>query len=377
MKTETEIYRKLASHLDSLPGGYPSTESGVELRILRRLFSLDDAELAVHVSLIPEEARVIARRAGISREEAANRLEAMSRKGLVYELPSKQGGAPQYAAAQFVIGIWEFSLNRLDTELIRDVEEYMPALMEEVWKVPQLRTIPIGRSLDPQLTVLPYESAEEIVRKAKKWFVMPCICRRERHMVGAGCNAPEEACLVFDMGAEIFARNGLGRFIDRQEALDILARADEAGLVLQPGNSKNPMNICCCCGCCCGVLRNIKTVPKPAAMVSSPFTAAIHAESCASCGTCVDRCQMDALRLDTGPVELDPDRCIGCGLCVSTCPTGSLKLVRKPESEQPEVPKDGIRTALKLGQARGKISPAGLAWLVLKSKVDRLRALRD
>ncbi len=195
-------------------------------------------------------------------------------------------------------------------------------------------------------------------------------------MAGEGCSAPEEACLVFDAGADLFERNGLGRFIDRREALDILGRADDAGLVLQPGNSQASMNICCCCGCCCGVLRSIKKYPKPASLVSSPFVAEYSADSCSGCGTCTNRCQMDALRLEAGKVELIRERCIGCGLCVSTCPTDSLVLVRKPASEQPKVPKDGIRAVIELGRSRGKLSPAGLALMVVKSKVDRLRALR-
>lgn len=375
MKNKTDVYSKLAQHLDNLPGGFPATDSGVELRILRRMFSPDEAELALHVSLIPEEARVIARRADISRDDARRRLSDMGRKGLIMAL-TQPSGAVQYAAAQFVIGIWEFHLNDLDPELIRDFNEYLPTLAREALKFPQLRTIPVNRSLDPQLTVLPYEKAEELIGKAKKFLVAPCICRRERRIAGEACSALEEACLVFDTGADLYERNGLGRLIDRREALEILARADDAGLVLQPGNSQAAMNICCCCGCCCGVLRSIKAYAKPATLVSSPFVAAVSADSCSGCGTCIGRCQMDALRLETGAIDLNRDRCIGCGLCVSTCPTGSLVLERKPASEQPKVPKDGIRTAIQLARARGKLSTADLALLIVKSKVDRLRALR-
>ncbi len=371
----TDVYQRLARHLDNLPGGFPSTGSGVELRILRRLFSPAEAELALHVSLIPEKARVIARRAGISRDEAGRRLEEMGRKGLITALVP-ESGAVQYTAAQFVIGIWEFHVNDLDPQLVRDFDEYLPYLTREALKRPQLRTIAVNRSLGPQLTVLPYERAEELVSKARKYLVAPCICRRERRIAGEGCCAPEETCVIFDTGADVYERNGLGRVIDRQETLDILARADDAGLVLQPGNSRNPSNICCCCGCCCGILRSIKKFPKPATLVSSPFVVSVIPESCNGCGTCTTRCQMGALRLDADTVELDPDRCIGCGLCAATCPTDSLVLVRKRESEQPTVPEDGIRAAIQLAQARGKLGPAGLALMIVKSKLDRLLALR-
>jgi Na+-translocating ferredoxin:NAD+ oxidoreductase subunit B len=375
MQKVEDVYQKLAKHLDNLPGGFPPTQSGVELRILRRLFSPEDAELALYVNLIPEESRVIARRAGISRNDADLRLANMARKGLIMGIFTEKGAA-QYIAAQFVIGIWEFHVNDLDAELIRDFDEYLPALMRESFKVPQLRTIPVNRSLSPQLKVLPYESAEDLVRKATKFLVAPCICRREKQIAGEGCGAIEEACLVFDMGADLYLRNGLGRLITREETFEILARADDAGLVLQPGNSKNPMNICCCCGCCCGVLRSIKPFPKPATLTSSPFITSITLESCDGCGVCTSRCQMDALRLEEGKISLDQDRCIGCGLCVSTCPTDSMVLVRKPPSEQPKIPKDGIRAAIQLARARGKLTSAEIAFMILKSKVDRLRALR-
>ncbi len=371
----SQVYQKLARHLDNLPGGYPSTDSGVELRILRRLFAEDEAELALHVGLIPAEACVVARRAGIRRAEAEQRLAELARKGLIVRIAS-EGKPIQYAAAQFVIGIWEFHVNDLDPELVHDVNEYMPTLFPEAWKFPQLRTIPVNRSLDHQLTVLGYEKAEELVRRAKKLAVAPCICRRERHIAGEGCAKPEEACLVFDMAAELYLRNGLARPIDQKEALDILLKADKAGLVLQPGNSQDAMNICCCCGCCCGVLRNLKAYPKPATLVSSAFVASANAESCSGCGACASRCQMGALQLDSGHSVLNPDRCIGCGLCVSTCPTDSLVLVRKPDAEQPRVPKGGIQSMIQLGRARGKLGTADLAWMLLKSKMERLLTLR-
>ena len=81
-----DIYQKLAQHLDDLPAGFPSTESGVELRILRRLFSPEEAELAIHLSLFPEESEVIAGRAEIDPEEAAQHLDKMAKKGLIYSI---------------------------------------------------------------------------------------------------------------------------------------------------------------------------------------------------------------------------------------------------------------------------------------------------
>ena len=181
---ENLIYRKLAAHLDNLPGGFPATETGVELRILKRLFTPEEAGLALHLSLISEEPRVIARRAKIPGEEAASRLEAMAQKGLIYREEFEKGPM-KYMAAQYVVGIWEYHVNDLDPDLIRDMNEYLPFLLtEQAWKVPQMRVIPVGQSITPENKVLSYEMAEELIRGQKKFGVAPCICRREHTMMG-------------------------------------------------------------------------------------------------------------------------------------------------------------------------------------------------
>lgn len=372
-----DIYQRLAQHLDNLPGGFPSTESGVELRILKRLFTPEDAELAMHLTLIPEESRVIARRAGITREDADQRLAEMAGKGLIFCI-YPEDGPPQYQASQFVVGIFEFQVNNLDSEFVKDINEYWPTLFDlDVWKkTPQMRTIPVNESIKVQLEVMSYEKAEELVRANDKIGVAPCICRQKQALIGEGCDKPKETCMGFGEMIDYYQRHSLGRIISQEEALGILKQANESGLVLQPSNSKKAAFICCCCGCCCAVLKGIKRHPKPASIVSTPFVVSTNSDTCKGCGTCIDRCQTEALRLEDDKVVMDADRCIGCGLCVSTCPTDSLTLMRKPESEQKEVPKDYDHALIKLGQNRGKLSTAGLVKMMVKSKVDRFLAAR-
>jgi len=368
-----KIYQKLAKHLDNLPGGFPPSNTGVEFRILKRLFTPEEAEFALYLTLIPEESRVVARRANVSTREASQRLETMAQKGLIYRIDS-DGGQPMYMASQYAIGIWEFHVNDLDEGLAKDMGEYMPLLFKEAWKMPQLRTIPVNKSLNSELKVMTYENAEAVVRHVGKAVVAPCICRRELGLLGKGCDKPQETCLVFDTAAEYYQRNGLGREIDQQEVLDILKIAEEAGLVLQPTNAREIVNICCCCGDCCGVLRNLKGYPKPASLAAASFFAVINTETCEGCHVCEDRCQMEAVQHVAGKASVDRDRCIGCGLCVSTCPTDSMTLARKPESDQPDVPRDIIKASIELGRARGKLNLGDLLMMQVKSKVDRLLA---
>ncbi|MDF2677654.1 MAG: 4Fe-4S ferredoxin iron-sulfur binding domain protein, partial [Bacillota bacterium] len=179
-----DLYHKLAKHLDNLPGGFPETNSGVEIRILKRLFTPDDAELALSLSLIAEEPHVIAHRAKISVEEAAIRLNNMEKKGLIYGTHYKDS-PPKYTALQFIVGIWEFQVNKLTPELVRDVDEYMPYWVNtDVWKkVPQIRSIPIGESVDSNLEIMAYEEAIKLVETQDKITVSPCICRTEQRML--------------------------------------------------------------------------------------------------------------------------------------------------------------------------------------------------
>ncbi|MGQ9794960.1 hypothetical protein [Desulfosoma sp.] len=126
---DINAYERLARHLDRLPAGFPRTESGVELKILQKLFTPQEAQLAVLLSLKPESVEDIAERAQMPPEELALRLEEMARKGLIFRL--RKGSEARYMAAQFVIGIWEYHVNALDEELIALVNEYIPVFFKK------------------------------------------------------------------------------------------------------------------------------------------------------------------------------------------------------------------------------------------------------
>jgi Fe-S-cluster-containing hydrogenase component 2 len=351
----TDVYQRLAEHLDNLPAGFPATASGVELRILRRLFSTAEAEIAMGLTMMPESAEGIAARLGKQADELAPALEAMSRKGLVFR--RSKNGQHTYMAAQFVVGIWEYHVNDLDEDLIRDVREYIPYLMKKSWTdtpTKQMRVIPVAQSVNAEMRVTPYEAAEAIIRQQSKIIVAPCICRREHEMIGEGCGKPMEACLVFGSGAYYYEQNGLGREISQEEALGLLKAGEEAGLVLQPSNSQKPTNICMCCGCCCQILKNMRTLDKPALAVHSNYYAEVVAENCTACETCVERCQMDAITVDDVAV-VDRERCIGCGLCITDCPTDAMRLKQMEAENQYIPPGNTVETFIHIASERGKI----------------------
>jgi ferredoxin len=348
-----DAYEKLANHLDNLPTGYPRTESGVELRILKRLFSPEEAEIATNLTMMPEPVAGIAARVDMDEAQLAASLEEMARKGLIFRISKKD--KTLYSAAQFVIGIWEYHVNSLDEDLIRDVNEYMPALMKKAWlstKTKQLRVVPVAKSVSAEMAIMPFEAAEAIINKQSKIVVTNCICRKEQKMIGKGCDKPMEVCLSFGAGAYYYEKNGLGREIDKQEALEIVKKGVDAGLVLQPGNQQKAMNICMCCGCCCGILKNLKTMDKPAQLVHTNYYAQVDEAACIGCEACVERCQMDAITVND-VARVDLDRCIGCGLCVTDCPTEAMQLKQKSQDSHYVPPKNVFETYMNIAQERG------------------------
>lgn len=374
IRMKTDIYSRLARHLDRLPGGFPPTESGVEIRILKRLFSPEQAELASHLTLISETVPVISLRSGLAVKKVAAVLEQMARKGLVF----KSSNPTRYMAAQFVVGIWEYQVGHLNPGLVEDMEAYLPYLFNAgAWKAsPQMRTIPVGRSVDARLKILPHEKVEALILKKEGFVVTPCICRKEQKLMGKGCDRPMEVCISFGADDSYFVETGAGRRASRAEVLEILKLADKSGLVLQASNGKDISWICCCCGCCCGVLRNLKQNPRPADLVAAPFTARLDAALCNGCGICETRCQMDAIEMKNDRATLKSSRCIGCGLCVSTCTTDALALERKPAAKQPKVPLNTAASMLRLAWKRKAAGPGTLLKMVLASQRDRLRAKR-
>lgn len=350
---DEEVYFRLREFLDRLPGGYPATESGVELKILRKLYTPEQAHIAVHLRQRPEPAFVIARRVGMNTAEIKERLEVMAKAGLIYRV--RIARHTFYMAMQFVIGVYELHLNEIDREFAELLEEYFPVL-GRVWestKTKQLRIVPINSALDATPSVSTYYQVRELVKGKKHMAVAPCICQKEQQLLGHGCDRPIERCLVFDQAAEHYIENGLGRPITREELMDILKMGEEKALVLSPTNSKDILNICMCCGCCCGMLRLLKQLPRPADHAHSPVQARIDPTECSSCGLCVERCQVDAIVQPDDAYHVDPARCIGCGLCVPTCPTQAISLV--PKKESVPIPGNFFETQKRIAKERGVV----------------------
>jgi len=346
-----EVYTRLREFLDGLPGGFPATESGVELKILQRYFTPEEAELVMQLQPMPEPAGAIAARLGVDEAELAARLESMARAGSIYRM--RVEGEAYYMPVQFVVGIYEFHLNSMDRELAELLEEYLPHMTRQWESVPtkQLRVVPVGAAIDTTTQVATYDSARQLVAGQDAIAVADCICRKEQQLLGKGCDHPLENCLTFGLAARYYVENGMGREITEEECLAILDRAEEDGMVVSPSNSQAVMNICICCGDSCNNLRALKSYPRPADHALSTFQATIDPDLCVDCGTCAERCQIEALIESDDHMVVDLARCIGCGLCVTTCPQEAVSLVPKAEASEP--PANFVEMQMKIAGERG------------------------
>lgn len=349
------VYEKLRKRLDDLGTGYPETESRVEIRILKKLFTEDEAELFLKLSPLLESPQDVAKKLGLDPSETAERMEIMAKKGLIFR--HKKENQSRYCAVPYVVGIYEFQLGTVDRDLSEDMNEYFDAAFGktiQACKTPVMRTIPINREMVVSWPVSPYEDAMQIIESQKVIAVAPCICRTTSKRIGKGCDKPLEACFVFGAHGQYYVENNMGRYISVEEAKEILRKNEEAGLVIQPFNSKKVGGMCSCCGDCCGILRSLKKQPVPSAAVQSNYYAFVEENDCTGCETCLDRCQMEAIDIIDEKAKINLDRCIGCGLCVSTCPTDAVKLIKKPESEQYVPPESGAETYMRIAIERGK-----------------------
>ena len=330
-----DIYTRLRDFLDKMPAGFPTTPTGVELKILKKLFTPEEAELTMKLKNEPEEVPVIAGRTGMEESVLAEKLEEMAQKGLIFRVRS--GDNRLYQAYQFVIGIYEFQVKHLDREFSELFEEYLPYLGTAMMSVNtrQMRVIPVESSVQSESKVATYNRVRELVEGQEIFCVSQCICRKEQGLLGNPCDRPQEMCLGFGDFAQYYIDNNMGRKIDKDEALKLLDHAEKSALVLSPVNTQKLEAICCCCSCCCPNLKYMKMMPRPADMVQAYYQAQIDPDLCTGCGDCIERCQIDAIQEGDGVSEMVDGRCIGCGLCISACSTEALSLVPQTDRDAP------------------------------------------
>lgn len=335
-----DLFRKLAQRLDATPNSFPATESGVELRLLAEIFTPEEAVLACMMTLNPESPHELSSRSGIAPEEAQRLLEGMASRGLVFAV--KQEDHLTYGLMPFIVGIYESHLPRMNVEFAELFEQYYQETegLTKIVRSPSVhRVIPIEEAIPFDMEIFPYERASELVEKAQSWGVRDCICRVQQHLIGHDCGHPVEVCLVFAPVKGAFDRSEVDHPLSKEEALGILKKAKDAGLIHSTSNRRDGNNyICNCCTCSCGVLRGVAEFGNLTAVAHSDFRSSVNTDLCIGCGECVEQCQFGALSVPEDVCVVDNNRCMGCGLCITVCPTDALHLERLPFDESSSIP---------------------------------------
>lgn len=339
-----QSYRELARVLDTLPNGFPATDDGLEIRLLKKIFEPDEAELFCRLKLHFETPEQIAERTGRPFEETAARLETMRKKGQIFGV--ELGGTRLYRMLPWAFGIYEFQVPRMDRELAELCEAYAEAFGRQFFsQKPQLmQVIPVESEIPNQHQALSYERVSSIIESSESLMYFDCVCKKEKGLLGEPCDRPVQVCTAYAPVPGVFENNHFGgKTMTRQEAYELLDRTEKAGLVHLAWNVQSGHYfICNCCGCCCGVLRGINELGIDAStVINSNYYAQIDPELCEACGICADeRCQVNAIEDDGSSYRVVVEKCIGCGLCVTTCPNQAVSLVRKPEEQIETPPKD-------------------------------------
>lgn len=324
-----DLYEELRLHLDKHPSGAPKAPEIIE--ILSELFTPEEARIATVTPFMPQSPEVIAERAGVSADEGKALLESLADKGLVYA--REKDGQWGYALLPIMPGIFEFPYMKgpKDDKLKRLAglwEEYLMNHAQHISDTgtPFARVIAIQEEVENEPRVLTFEKVYELIEEAKVVGLSICACRNAFEH----CDAPLEACMLFDDTCTYLVERGFGRYITKDEMKEKLREFDKAGLVHNVNNSQDKLQfICNCCRCCCGFLRSVAQLNLTGFLATSGFLPSLAEDDCSGCAVCEDRCPVSAIELVDELPAIDEARCIGCGLCVTGCDTGALALVRR------------------------------------------------
>jgi len=302
-------------------------ESPLIPKLFEKLVNDDEAKvlLAAAPPATPEE---LAQSTGLPVETIRNMMNTLFNKGLIFK--AQKGGQLKFYRVKSIPQMHDST--SLTPGISRDIldiwKEYMaqewPAygkMIAEILPEPVMRIVPVNETIEPQSRILAYDDVAKIIENAQTLSVTKCSCR----VIDGACDKPLEVCMQVDRAAEYNIERGTGRAITKQEAMDIIKKSEEEGLVHVVDNRQIVGHVICnCCKDCClnwSVLKGPKKWIHP-----SRFSAVVDSSLCNGCEACLDRCFFDAISVNDDLAVIDADKCLGCGLCAASCPTDALKL---------------------------------------------------
>ena len=339
------VYRTLMKHLGEVGIGYPQIDDFLE--VLKKNLTPEEAEIALGLPtrlppLEVEDVEVIAGRLKKPVKEVEEILEKLAQKGFLYKQKTALGNVG-YAFIQIGFGIpqiffWKGEITDKVKEVARPLGKYLGKGVKETRgtdKALFYRYVPVNKAVDHALqAVLPFDMMTEVVKKAKKIAVVHCPCRQTaRLLTDSKCTHTLENCIKFNKMAEFVLEKGYGREISQAEALDLIRKAEEEGLIHFVDNCQEEIqHNCNCCSCCCWNVMPIKKrlVPRDYIMATY-YLRTTDEDECIGCGQCAQDCPLEIITMKNDLPVIDESVCIGCGVCLLHCPTDAAKLKRKDD----------------------------------------------
>ncbi len=300
--------------------GIPNVPSDPEYRILAEVVTDEQADVALackvrHSQTLEE----ISKKCGKSPEVTKKLLWELGNEGVVVIYTSPDDGIEYYTMPCWVPGIMEMMVGNKEQveahpEIAKCFDEYTLKNMKLMTpNLPRgmgvMRVIPVQKSIELNRHAVTTDQLSKYIEGAWKLAVTACSCRRTRRIMGEGCgHLEEDMCIMLNKAADFHVKTGHGREITKEEAYEILKRAEENGLIHELSNTDGTGEvggICNCCECSClslrgGRLFNTSTIMK------SNYRAQVDKEKCVACGQCVENCQMNALRLGQKLCSTEP-----------------------------------------------------------------------
>jgi len=347
-----QIYVRVAENIDKGVQTAPKEVTGglskAFIEFLKIVYSPEESELVQHLQMHkPITIEEIVTASGMDEGIVTGILDSLSDRGAV----TVQGGHKmQLPSIPMLLNLHNFYPEIKEDDL-KAAELYQQFFIKEKFYrfyatsdkgTPVLRSIPIEQTIHPEEKTYTAEEAHALVNSLPNddLALVPCPCRTRTEKMGireCADHLPVANCVFIGGAAKRFIGLGLGKKVTKQQAIDYIDEVVEAGLIPTANNHMDgPFSIMCmCCGCCCSNVRG-RTVwgDNPTAVRPSNYLP-VASEDCLQCGTCEDRCFLDAITIDgdEGRAVADPEKCIGCGVCAIGCPEDALKLRRFERSE--------------------------------------------
>ena len=299
------------------------TYNDPEYRILEPIVDDDMCKVMLHMKLdTPRTTEELAKRCKASVEWTREQLDKLNEAGVCRTMEGLNGAKAGWYYPIWVPGIMEGILsNNEQCERYPDLgacfEEYTRRRIAMVAPIMQngkqgmmfMRVMPVMSAIENNSKTASYDEVRTLIEKASAISVGPCSCRRSRRLIGEGCgHLEEDMCMYLNDNAINYSRLGSHRLITKEEAYEILKRAEDNGLVHEINQTpgfEDTTAICNCCGCSCYALR-IANYFRSAKSIQSNFLAKVDKNKCVACGQCVENCQTNALKLGQKCSTVDP-----------------------------------------------------------------------